>query len=324
MKAKRRQELKTNDLAAWLADAGKSFSQWGVYVIGGVVVVVLIAVIGLFMSRAKAEAKAQNFADLTAAVQQITASGEPSQDDARRALESIDELIASAGNDDFKLAALLRKASIADFMANEVATDLEEGASDREVAKYLAEARAAYETIVNQYQDHALHYGRALFGLFQVEAHAFAIEPDPDHRNRAEQYLTKIRDDSRLNGTPFQMAAVSYLNELDNVFTPITFPERPEPVAGPTGQPMGRLSDILPEGARRALGEAGGRIPLDLRPADEPAEEPGEPAPTTENETAEPDQTETTGDAGALDADAADADAAEAAPADTEDNGSKE
>ena len=47
MKAERRQELKTNDLAQMIEDARQFFRNWGSYLVGGVAVIVLVVAFAL-------------------------------------------------------------------------------------------------------------------------------------------------------------------------------------------------------------------------------------------------------------------------------------
>ena len=64
MKAKRRQELKTNDLAQALQDMGQWFKDQGVYVVGALALVIVVVVIVSYRNSAKAEAIDRAYAEL--------------------------------------------------------------------------------------------------------------------------------------------------------------------------------------------------------------------------------------------------------------------
>ena len=230
MKAKRRQELKTNDLAQALQDLGQWFKDQGVYVVGALALVVIVVVIVSYRNSAKAEAVNQAYQELRSRASITGPSGvRKSDQEIENSLAAIGDLTTRTNDATFRLEALLRRGDMALRLAETGSKGIE--------AKYLVEARGAYQEIVNGYQDRTLYYGRALYGLFQVEADEFATDGDARHREQAARYLKTLRDDARFNGTPFQTMAVDMLNELDDVFTLVTFAKAPAPSPPPEPAP---------------------------------------------------------------------------------------
>lgn len=222
MKSKRRHELKSNDLAHALEQLSHSFKDWAGYVIGAVAVVVVGTLIVTYMKTARETAMDEAYAELTKLGQTAQAGVSKSNEELHRTLTKMGDLGNSSTDPAFKLEALLLKADTA--MA--IALNSESGVDPM----FLNEARAAFEEIVTKHKDLPIHYGRALFGLFQIEANEFSVDGDMSHRDKAEGYLEQLRDEQRLAGVPFQTMAIDKLNELDDIFTKVTFPERPASV----------------------------------------------------------------------------------------------
>jgi len=241
MKASRRQELKTNDLAAWLEDVRRSFSQWGGYVIGGVALVILVVAINAYMRSARAEARTSAYMDLRRASTLMNESVVKTDDELRSSLATIDELVATSTDDDFKIDALLAKASMSVGLARRGLGNLDKPEARDDVRRYLDEARAAYTQLARDFRDRPMYYGRAVYGLYQVEALAFVLDGDPAHRENGARHLEQLRDDPALNATPLQTVAIERLNALDETFTLVQFEKRPAaplpPVPGPVQLP---------------------------------------------------------------------------------------
>ena len=237
MKGKRRHELKSNDLAAALADFGQFFQSWGVYVVGGVAVVVVVAFIVTYMGSARADAIDQAYWELMTTEQQATPSQQAPRTDAelQQALDKVSDLVDRTNDEQFKVQALAKRGDMALNAAMSGQTSIR--------PEFLDEAAQAYERVVDQYRSHVLHYGKALYGLYLVEADRFAVDQDSSHRDKAAGYLEKIRDDSRLSGTPYAKLAIGALNNIDETFQPIRFPEAPAATPAPVTAPFARDPD---------------------------------------------------------------------------------
>ncbi len=246
MKSKRRQELRTNDLAQFLDDLNKWFRDWGVYAVGGAIVVVAIIAIVFYMNSARAEAVDKAYLELRTAAQ-VDSNPAATEVEQRQAIEKMDELADRTNNETFKLDAIVERGDVALRLA--VAGP---GPMNRE---YLQDAGQAYQEVVDHYQKHTLYYGKALYGLFVVEADQFSIDGDESHRAQAVKYLETIRDDPRFRGTPFMTAAVDSLNDIDKIFTRVTFPQQPTPpptaTTNPAAEPLKGPSGFEPSGEQK-------------------------------------------------------------------------
>jgi type II secretory pathway pseudopilin PulG len=201
MKTKRRQELKSNDLAAWLEDVSKSASQWGGWVLGGLAVIIIVVFISRYRTNARLEARSEAFSALRTASSMQVGSMTKTPEEIRTSLATIDDLIAETPDNDFKIEALLGKADLAMSLARR-ALGGDETAKVDDPQAVLDDARAAYERVISKYQDRVVYHGRALYGLFQVETLGFVADQDPARRATAEGYLTKIRDNPAFQQHP--------------------------------------------------------------------------------------------------------------------------
>ncbi len=255
MKAKRRHELKENDLAHALEQLGASFKDWGGYVIGGLAIVFVGVVIFTYMKTARETALDDSYAQMQKESNVAPAGVPKTNEELLRSLTRIGDLADQSNNDEFKVEARLLRAELA--LQTAVTS---EGGVDK---AFLDEAEKGFETLVRDYKNLPIYYGRALYGLFQVESNAFAVDGDASRKAAAEGHLLKLRDDSRLAGVPLQQLAVDRLNELDDIFTKVEFPSQPsnaiQSVISPT-QPSTTIT----------IGDSGDS------PSDAPPDEQGE------------------------------------------------
>ncbi|GJM26683.1 MAG: hypothetical protein DHS20C16_30980 [Phycisphaerae bacterium] len=219
MKSTRRHELKSNDLAHALEQLGSSFKSWGGYVIGGMAVVFVGVVIFTYMKSARETAQDEAFVQLQKELSPGLAGIPKTNDELLRSISRIADLGEQSSDAKFKIDAIMKRADLA---LN--AAVFGQGGIDLALLK---EAKSAFEEIVRDHRNLPIHYGRALFGLYQVEANGFAVDGDPARKEAAEGYLEQLRDDSRLAGVPFQTIAIDRLNELDGIFVDVKFPKQP-------------------------------------------------------------------------------------------------
>ncbi len=265
MKAKRRQELKTNDLAQTLQDLREGFRQWGVYVVGVVALIVVITAINAYRVQAEDDAMKRNYASLREAMNVDLRGASVSDEQVRDSLATIGTLAADTGSESFKLEALLQKGALALAMAQDAAKDVR--------LEFVDIARSTFEQILSQHGDNTLYCGRALCGLFQVEACAFVVDDDSACRDRAKGYLDRLQSESRFNGTVYQMMAVDMLNRLDEVFTTVILTKRPEePPAAPTAlqaKPAMTVTPVSKDDTAEPLGASQKPIEKEGEPADD-------------------------------------------------------
>ncbi|MCH7701766.1 MAG: hypothetical protein IID37_08765 [Planctomycetes bacterium] len=224
MKTGRRQELRANELNQLLTDAGAFFRKNGSYVVIG-----LIVIGGLLGSRWYVNNRSA--AALNSAYGQLLSLGLATSlttdDECRESIERLKELASEIQQDQFTLEALSSRAAIA-------SSRLISAASGEVQMDFVEEARQACAEIIERYSDHALEYGTALMGQAILEQTLFVADQDPAHRDRSREYLQRIVDDARLQLTPLTTLATERLNDLDEVFQPVTLAVRPPPVVLPT------------------------------------------------------------------------------------------
>lgn len=286
MKTKRRQELKTNDLAAWLDDASKSFSKWGTYVIGVLAVILVGVIIKGYMSNARAEARMTAFADLRKYTSTRVGEMDKTPEELQSSLQSIDELVSSTRDREFRAEALLSKAGLGLQLAQTEVAGPAAASKGGDPKKYLDAARSAFEKIKADYKSSSpIYYGRALYGLFQVETLAFMLDGEQSHRTTGEKYLEELRDNDAFAGTPLQTVAIDRLNALDDIFTTVKFSARPAP--SPTPAPLVHVGPTPPlarpqdTDAAQDQGEANDTPEAVTPPADDASgSEPGDASAT--------------------------------------------
>jgi hypothetical protein len=215
MKAKRRQELKTNDLAQMIDDLGQSFRQWGVYLIGAIVVVLGVIFAVAYIGQAKVAAIDDAYDDLKSASDFRPMEIRKSDEQIKSQLAQMGALAERTADDNFRAEALRRRGDLA----------LSEAmyGGDRFNPMFLAEARDAFETTLREFSNRPAYRGRALFGLFQVEANEYAADGKPEHKANAVKHLESIRDNPSFNGTPWMKMAIDQLNDMDKVFAQVEF-----------------------------------------------------------------------------------------------------
>lgn len=281
MKAKRRQELKTNDLAQVIDGLSQFFRKWGTHMVAGVGAVIVVMIIIAYLRSTKSSALDAAFAEMNSALQIATTSGRRSDEEIKRGIQRTYQIADGAGDAAFKCDALMQGANLAIQLATR----------ENELnPEFLPEARQGFERIVKEHKDQTLYYGRALFGLFQVEANQFAVDGDPAHRAAAARYLETIRDDARFTSTPLGTMALNQLNAIDEIFTTIEFasaPPKPTATAPATAPAATTQPAIVPE---VKIDPAEQVQPVDSAPPEEaspspttqPAESPADSEPTPE------------------------------------------
>ncbi len=271
MKAHRRQELKENDLAHFLQETRSYLQEKGSRVLAGAAVIVVVALLAWMVTQSRRRAQVGAWERLGAL--QI--------DDAEGLKESLPELrsLADAASDD-ALGLMVRS------KWGEAALRLASAASDNwEKTKHNEDAAAAFESLQERFPDNPLALGVALCGLATVEENRFVFTGEASHQGRAKAYLEQIRDDPRLNGTPFKSQALDRLNLLNETFTTVTFEPLLLPEEGPPAPPAEDKTAEAPEEGeaeaddaveQNSANEAGQDEPTDEEePTEEPPDEPG-------------------------------------------------
>ena len=243
MKAGRRQELRTNELAQTLEELRDFFRAYGNYVVGVLVVVAAVVLVWFYLQYSAGEALAE-------AKRQARALPYDTDAEVRASVSKLEELAADTEDEAFLAEAIQGRAQMAMSRVNV-------GEDGTPAAEFLDLAADAYRELLERVPHRTLEKGAALFGLATIEADRFVLDRDLAHREKARQYLERIRDAAEFNGPPFKALALEQLNELDDVFVvvaladplpPPAFPQLPPALQPPpaTAVPSASTADQPP------------------------------------------------------------------------------
>jgi len=229
MKAERRHELKGNDLAQMLDQAGeymrKNGSRLGLIIAG---IVVIVAVVGIAV-RSRAVALEDAWQLKRSLSFETTADG-------KQSLQTLASLIADSADPEFIMTGLLDQGRYALELAYKA-----ENPPDGEMNE---RARTAYDELLLRFPQNPIAFGAAQIGLATVEENAFALDRDLAHKEAASRHLQAVLDRQDLAVTPFFTLATERLENLDEVFTVARFAAAPiapeeEPEVAIPGLPQG-------------------------------------------------------------------------------------
>ena|GEM_PF-1587452 len=279
MKTERRQELRSNDLARMLEDAGEFLRKWSSYIVGGVVVVVVVVAFAAYRAKATDQQLRDAWVSLTDIQQSsfLTQLGEKRTDaEINRGFERLRELADGAMSDALVFEALASQAQIA--MRLSAMTDT--GADP----VYLDRAEQAYNALRNRLPDNPLAVATVLNGMVSVEADRFVLDGDPARKERTRTILEQLRDDPRFANGPFQASALARLNRLDEVFRPVELAPAPQPaslipVEGPPAPPKTTQTPLTRSAPNLQ------RVPIGAQ-AEEPVDVSAEPGMSMETDPA--------------------------------------
>lgn len=267
MKTERRQELRTNELGAFLLDANDWARKYAYHLGGGIVVIVAAVLAMRYLQLARA-----NTTD-SAVVAMMGLSFEP--EEAESSFGTLEGIIAETRDPDVKMAALLRTGTAALTMARKVDTE--------DPSPHLDRAEAAFQELRREYPERMPVVATALSSLAAIEADRFVIDHDMAHRETARKYLEAIQNDPLFKGSPFQTDAAERLLHLDGVFQVITLAEPaplpPMPDAATTPVPTGQIINAPPGVQIQRLDGPPPGLTLPGTPATEPAAKTPQSAP---------------------------------------------
>jgi hypothetical protein len=279
MKAERRQELRTNELAQMLEQARQVMRTWGSYIVGGVVVVVLVIAFVAYRAAAADQALSdawQNLREMQGKYFFTQTSEKRTDAEIATGFEGLQRVADAAKTPDLAFEALANQAQIAMQLSG-----MTPGGVD---ANYLDRAEQAYNALKIRMPDNPLAVALALDGAARIEADRFVLDADPAHKDKARRFLEQLRDDPRFAHTPFQTAALAHLNRLDDMFREVKLAPAPVPVTltpleGPPA-PEGPAASAPSSDVqiRKLPGPPPGVKPIQIGKEPKPAAEPG-PAP---------------------------------------------
>ncbi|UCG33404.1 MAG: hypothetical protein JSU68_01990 [Phycisphaerales bacterium] len=280
MKAQRRQELKTNELAETLRQAREFLEKYGTYVAGAVVVVVVILGALLWHRNSQLAEHRRQWEDYynleRDAVQFVVASLQGTEVAGANDLEGLVSRYkarVSAVSD--PRVRLLLLEGLGDFCWAYAVNALGEGSDAATKARALEEATGAFEQITRDFSDDEWSVGKAMMAL------AVIAEEQGDF-DRAQELYRRITSVPASEGTSLAELAEEALVRVDDLREPIVFapaPPVPEKIQGPAVFGPQLEPQVTVQGAEATT------IPV-VRRLGEDEEGPSSPAETAEEETA--------------------------------------
>ena len=213
MKTERRHELKENDLAHFLSTTMEAAKERGQTIGIVVLAIVAVAVVGIWTMSSRSQAHVSAWASK----QELTY---PNPEDGRLNLATLVSLRRASSDKTFVLDCLTDQGAIA--------LDLASRTTPAPDAQLNAMAKDAFDELLVLFGHQLVPAGVGHSGLASVAENEFANDQNPAHKEEARRHLKAITENAALySGTPFMDQALARLNDLDRVFTPITFAPAP-------------------------------------------------------------------------------------------------
>jgi len=243
MKSEHRHELKTNELADWLAH----FPQWiqdnRTTLIGAVVVIVLVIAVYFVRFYRKDVVSVRHQVQLTGLVTQI-----PSQKmtSARAASQGTDQSIAllsvgqdlkafadGSGNDRMAALALIKHAETLRAELHYRPTP----AGSEEVARQIAQAQSSYQAALARAASIPALAATAQFGLG-------LCEEELGNLDKAKEIYREVAQKAEYDGTAAQVAAADRLRTADDYRGTVTFRPAPQPKTEAASAPQVQITPL--------------------------------------------------------------------------------
>lgn len=218
MKSERRHELRENDLAHFLGVAREYVDENG-----GRVGLVLFGIIAVFaIATFTMRSRAAELEDVWRRKNQLQFTD---VETGRGSIKTLMSLAGETKDSHLAMTCLVEAGQYSLQLARDVPWP-----PDPELNEQAAEA---FQALLQRFDKNPIAVGVALSGLATVEENRFLLDRDISHKAKAREYLTRIIEDTRLNGMPFQKLALDRRRTLDETFVLIQFdnpePELPEP-----------------------------------------------------------------------------------------------
>jgi hypothetical protein len=207
MKARRRKELRANELIHSLQELVQLGRRYSNHLLVGLIAAALAIGLGGYWRYAKAQRTEQGWAELVLAGQAGGSQGR---------LEHLHALAET--HKDGMLGATARQL-LGDALLDEAMYGSGEADPGRR-AVLLAQAQAVYQEIVQQYGDRLVPLGVALSGLA-------TIAQERGEWEEARHWYQAILDDAKFGGTPYKSVAEQGLAALPQLAEPVAFAAAP-------------------------------------------------------------------------------------------------
>ena len=237
MKQSRRHELKTNELSVFLQQVYASAKKNLNYVVGGIVVVAVILVIGLYMrshQEAAADKAWNDYTDLMRQAHEVDKKPELLQRAATLAAEQ-------EGKGDLGR----RTAKLVADMDLDLAMNLDPVKDKAKRLDLLKDARSRYEGIMQRYSDQPATVDAARYFLAKVEESLLVAG-----ESTKDKVLALYEPLAKATNGPYKELAAQQIKTLDERIQPIqivaTRPAEP-PATAPSTGPSARPAPVQPE-----------------------------------------------------------------------------
>jgi hypothetical protein len=236
MKASRRQQLRTNELAQTLADLKEFLRANSGAVAVGVAAVVLVVGLGIYWYSAKVASHRQGWTDLFGS--QLAGSAKARLANLRAvAMKYKDNPVGAWAWLNYGDGALQHA--------------LSPGRPQPEQQRLVVEAAKAYETIISMYPDQALAVAGARFKLA-------GLAENRRQWDVARRHYRSIADDPRFGKLPQKQMAIEAEERLQQISQPVVFAQ--PPTSAPTTQTRPAVTSG-PTGTRAATAKTPGTRP---------------------------------------------------------------
>jgi len=210
MKAKRRKDLRANELIQTAQEAWAAVRKYGSYIAAAAIAVVLVIGLGWYWRHGKAQRLEQGWSRLAAA-----RSGQKSQYEQMSPQERIERLRAIVAEyDDVALATAARQ-TLGDALMGEAIGGAGMLDADRQ-KEMLAQAEEIYRRIVADSGQQWVALGAALTGLAKIAEQRGNLD-------QARQWYQAIIEDGKLAVTPYHRVAETGLASLADLAEPVEF-----------------------------------------------------------------------------------------------------
>jgi len=229
MKATRRQELKTNDLAAYIQQLRDYLREHGTRVIViGVLLIVAVATV-LYITQSRAQMLNNGWNAYYNALRSETDRTKPQSTE--DSILQWERVIATYDNSQIRAQAYW---ALVDLCMRRVADETD--SSSRK--KLLDKTEANCKVILKEYSSNVTLYASALNTLAAIEQDRFLYDPNHnlEHKTKAREYLQRILEDDVFLGSPFRTEVRVRLDDFDRLWTAVELAEdKPPIVADETG-----------------------------------------------------------------------------------------
>jgi hypothetical protein len=208
MKADRRHELRENELAAALLQARDFVGQNArtiTLALGGVILVAILASFGMRSRAAQREDQWRRLSQLDFNI----------PEKAREALPTLRSLAFDAGDDKFRMIALVELGRQAMKMSQQ---------SDAPPnIEMLNLARSAYEQLVERFRSSPLAVATGHLGLATVAEDMYLLTREERYKSEVRRHLSAVVEDDRLATLPLYQVAVDRRNALEATLSIVAF-----------------------------------------------------------------------------------------------------